>query len=139
MQNQQVLVTGGAGFIGSELVRQLAGPGFGVRVVDNLVNGKRENLGKEIKINVLATMVAEVVGRSGAEVAHAERRPGDVVRLLSDSSRARKLLGFKTTVELRDGLVRLRDWYESQGKSPEELLEQEIERNWEIQHVPTHV
>jgi UDP-glucose 4-epimerase len=139
VQNQQVLVTGGAGFIGSELVRQLAGPGFGVRVVDNLVNGKRENLGKEIKINVLATMVAEVVGRSGAEVAHAERRPGDVVRLLSDSSRARKLLGFKTTVELRDGLVRLRDWYESQGKSPEELLEQEIERNWEIQHVPTHV
>lgn len=39
-----VLVTGGAGFIGSELVRQLADLGNHVLVVDNLVNGTRENL-----------------------------------------------------------------------------------------------
>jgi len=38
------LVTGGAGFIGSELVRQLAAGGSRVAVIDNLVNGKRENL-----------------------------------------------------------------------------------------------
>lgn len=41
---QRVLVTGGAGFIGSELVRQLAALGDQVVVVDNLVNGKSENL-----------------------------------------------------------------------------------------------
>ena len=39
-----VLVTGGAGFIGSELVRQLAAQCTQVVVVDNLVNGRRENL-----------------------------------------------------------------------------------------------
>ncbi len=39
-----VVVTGGAGFIGSELVRQLAGGGSRVVAIDNLVNGKRENL-----------------------------------------------------------------------------------------------
>ena len=39
-----VVVTGGAGFIGSELVRQLAGRGDRVAIVDNLVNGKRENV-----------------------------------------------------------------------------------------------
>lgn len=39
-----VLVTGGAGFIGSELVAQLAAAGREVVVVDNLVNGRRENL-----------------------------------------------------------------------------------------------
>ncbi len=38
------VVTGGAGFIGSELVRQLAERGARVAVIDNLVNGKRENL-----------------------------------------------------------------------------------------------
>jgi len=38
------LVTGGAGFVGSELVRQLAARGDRVVVVDNLVNGRRENL-----------------------------------------------------------------------------------------------
>lgn len=40
----RILVTGGAGFIGSELVRQLAAHDATIIVVDNLVNGKRENL-----------------------------------------------------------------------------------------------
>jgi len=38
------IVTGGAGFIGSELVRQLTAGGSPVVVIDNLINGKRENL-----------------------------------------------------------------------------------------------
>ena len=38
------VVTGGAGFIGSELVRQLAARGDRVVIVDNLFTGKRENV-----------------------------------------------------------------------------------------------
>ena len=38
------LVTGGAGFIGSNLVDGLLSKGFRVRVLDNLSTGKRENL-----------------------------------------------------------------------------------------------
>ena len=44
MSRTTVLVTGGAGFIGSELVRQLAARGDRVLVVDSLVNGRRENI-----------------------------------------------------------------------------------------------
>ena len=44
MSRDTVLVTGGAGFIGSELTHQLCKKGAHVIVVDNLVNGKRENL-----------------------------------------------------------------------------------------------
>lgn len=40
----RVVVTGGAGFLGSELVRQLVAEECSVAVVDNLVNGRRENL-----------------------------------------------------------------------------------------------
>jgi GDP-D-mannose 3', 5'-epimerase len=46
LKNQHVLVTGGAGFIGSHLVPRLVEMGATVRVADNLERGKFENLGE---------------------------------------------------------------------------------------------
>jgi nucleoside-diphosphate-sugar epimerase len=40
----RVLVTGGAGFIGSHLVERLVWEGHDVRVLDNFATGRRENL-----------------------------------------------------------------------------------------------
>jgi UDP-glucose 4-epimerase len=102
--------------------------------------GQTINLGsgKEIQIRDLANTVADILGRPHADITHVEPRPGDVLRLLADSSKAKKLLRFQPSVALRDGLTRLRDWYQSQGKSPEQLLEQEVVRNWEPRDVPAH-
>jgi UDP-glucose 4-epimerase len=42
--SELVVVTGGAGFIGSHIVEALLARGFPVRVVDNFATGRRENL-----------------------------------------------------------------------------------------------
>ena len=57
-----VLVTGGAGFIGSELVRQLAARDERVLIVDNLVNGKRANVEEVLsdRVTLLAADIREV-------------------------------------------------------------------------------
>ena len=40
----KILVTGGAGFIGSNIVKKLVARGDDVTVIDNLNTGKEENL-----------------------------------------------------------------------------------------------
>ena len=57
LHGRKIVVTGGAGFIGSELVRQLADKGATVEVADNLANGKVENLmgviGDQVSLNIV--------------------------------------------------------------------------------------
>jgi len=45
--NKKVLVTGGAGFVGSHLVDRLIGEGYKVIVIDNLSSGRKDNLRPE--------------------------------------------------------------------------------------------
>ena len=47
--SKKVLVTGGAGFIGSHLVDRLIKEGYRVVVIDNLSTGKRANLNPKAK------------------------------------------------------------------------------------------
>jgi len=49
----RILVTGGAGFIGSHLVDRLAAEGYQVRVIDNLSSGRLENLAHRRDVEVI--------------------------------------------------------------------------------------
>jgi len=49
----KVLVTGGAGFIGSHLVDKLVELGHSVLVLDNLVNGKKENVHPKAELHIV--------------------------------------------------------------------------------------
>jgi len=59
LRNSRTLITGGAGFIGSELARQVAARGARVVIVDNLVNGKLENV-KEILNDLVKLEVCDI-------------------------------------------------------------------------------
>ena len=52
MRKIKSIVTGGAGFIGSNLVDRLVQEGHKVIVLDNFVSGKRNNLTHHLKRNV---------------------------------------------------------------------------------------
>lgn len=49
--NKKVVVTGGAGFIGSHLVDVLVSSGYEVHVIDNLLSGKKENVNSKASFN----------------------------------------------------------------------------------------
>ena len=66
-----VLVTGGAGFIGSHVTEGLLARGHRVLVVDDLSSGRRENLPQEAELHVLdvrSPEAAQLVEKAGVQV-----------------------------------------------------------------------
>lgn len=84
---RRVLVTGGAGFIGSHLVRRLLASGCSVRVLDNFSTGRRDNLsGVDGPLDVVEGSVVDA-----AAVARAIEGCKHVVHLAALPSVARSL------------------------------------------------
>lgn len=59
MVESPILITGGAGFIGSNLVDALVARGYAVRVLDNLSTGKRSNLPDGANVELIEGDVAD--------------------------------------------------------------------------------
>lgn len=86
--------------------------------------------GSEVAIAELASLVGEVAGRPGLEPEYDAPRPGDVLRLVADTSRAERLLDWRPGVGLADGLSRLLDWHRERGTDWVQALEEDDMRNW---------
>jgi UDP-glucose 4-epimerase len=102
--------------------------------ISERASGSTINLGsgREITITELAREIGVVLGRSDPMIRYEDARPGDVIRLCADTRLARDLLDFEPSVSIREGLQSLRRWYEQSGRSPEELLREEVVRNWVV-------
>jgi len=67
----RILITGGAGFIGSHIVDALVKKGHRVSVVDNLSTGKEENLNKEAflyKLDINAPEISHIFKEEAPEI-----------------------------------------------------------------------
>lgn len=60
----KILVTGGAGFIGSHLVEKLASEGHKITIIDNFSSGDMENI-KNLKVNVIYHNIIDQITLSG--------------------------------------------------------------------------
>ena len=101
-QAYKILVTGGAGFIGSHLTDALVERGHEVAVLDSLISGKRENLSPKAKLihaDVRSDEASEAVEAFAPEVVFHQAAQMDVRRSVEDPA-------YDTDVNLV-GLVRV--------------------------------
>lgn len=77
----QILITGGAGFIGSHLTERLLGDGMAVRVLDNLSTGKRANLPDADRLDFIEGDI-----RKATDVARAAQGVEAIVHLAAVAS-----------------------------------------------------
>jgi UDP-glucose 4-epimerase len=83
----RILVTGGAGFIGSHLVDAFVAAGHQVSVLDDLSSGRRENLNPQVRfyqLDVQDPGVADVFARERPEVLCHHAAQMDVRRSVAD-------------------------------------------------------
>lgn len=85
--------------------------------------------GQEVSIRQLAAKVLSIFGRGHEVPIFDAPRPGDVDRRLADVSRADRLLGWRPTMSIDEGLRRYIDWVSATDDAHQWLAHDE-RRNW---------
>lgn len=88
--------------------------------------------GRDVSINALADIVRAVAGREDLDVLRLDPRPGDVRRLLAESSLLGRLTGFVPRVPFDEGVRELVEVMREGGTPAAEMLAQVAERNWAV-------
>jgi UDP-glucose 4-epimerase len=87
--------------------------------IDKPVGGETFQIatGMERTVGEVATFISEALGKRGItmRVEHDSPRLGDVMRNYSDTSKAARVLGWTTEMEVPDGIERTLDWFLAQN------------------------
>jgi UDP-glucose 4-epimerase len=88
--------------------------------------GESINIGgeEEITINKLANIIYEMLGKEDIKPEYAMARPGEILRHVTDMSKARRLLGFEPKINLHDGIKKHIKWVMKTFNDSGKLLDQ---------------
>ena len=110
----KVLVTGGAGFIGSHLVDALVEAGHGVVVVDDLSSGRKENINPKAtfyQLDIRSESLRDVFRKERIEIVDHHAAQMDVRRSVADPQfdATVNVIGFLNLMEAgrRNGLKKV--------------------------------
>ena len=94
--------------------------------------GSTYNIGSncEIAIRDIAGSIMKMVGNGAARIEYLESRPGDVLRLCSDSSEFCSTAHWEPSVSFEEGLARTVEWFKARPEEYSLLLDQEVGLNW---------
>ena len=81
IESRKVMVTGGAGFIGSHIVDELINKNYQVAVIDNLITGNRSNLPDNITFYHI-----DIKEKEHLETVFSKERPDIVIHLAAQTS-----------------------------------------------------
>jgi UDP-glucose 4-epimerase len=97
---------------------------------DELVGGAVNiAFGRGVSIREVCDRLIEILEAPELEPELVEARPGDVEHHYADTTKARSLLGFEASIEIREGLERYAEWARSKEDSFELGRSQPV-RNW---------
>ena len=101
-----------------------------IRVFDLILNNESKleptniGTGKEVSIIGLANLIIELCGKKGEiQPVHVESRIGEVKKLIADTRKAKKVLGWTPKYELKEGLKAFIQWYKKYGQEERIRLE----------------
>jgi UDP-glucose 4-epimerase len=86
--------------------------------------------GKERSINEVAKIILAELGKKDLEVIREEGRPGDVLRLYADVTKAKKILKYEAKTSLEEGIKEYIQWLKEQDIDLKDALKQVANRNW---------
>ncbi len=110
--SRKILITGGAGFIGSTIADTFLAAGWDVAVIDDLSSGKRENVPARARFypcDVRSAAAAEAVQRhvgSSCAITYKPLPQDDPKVRRPDIGRARQVLGWEPRVSFDEGMRR---------------------------------
>ncbi len=85
-----------------------------IAAAESDIAGEVFNLGGGTRttVNVVLDTIGEILGKN-ADIVRSETQKGDVRHTSADTSKARSMLGYSPTVDIREGLTREADWLRS--------------------------